>query len=275
MSDDDDDDDRGLLRPPVVAWWTLLLALVCAATIIALIVGIYVGVVSPIVAVVVGSVACFAGFTPVHEASHRSASRIAVVNEATGHLCSTLLTGAFTPYRWLHLEHHKHTNDVDQDPDHWSGRGPSWLLPLRWVTQDVGYLAFYGRRWRDRPSAERANLAIATAGYAGVFVGSFAVDRDLFVGLVAGWFVPARVALFALACTFDWLPHAPHIVTAAVDRHRATVVRSASVWTWLLLGQNHHLVHHLYPAVPFHRLARVWRARKQELLAHGAVDKSA
>ena len=69
-------------------------------------------------------------------------------------------------------------------------------------------------------------------------------------------------------------PHAPHEVTVDVDRYRATVVRSGALWTFLLLGQNHHLVHHLFPAVPFHRLASVWRARRAELVAHGAGDKS-
>ena len=124
------------------------------------------------------------------------------------------------------------------------------------------------------PTAQRAHLVLATAAYVALFVGAFVVDVHLFVALVAGWFLPARLALCALACTFNWLPHAPHEVTVDVDRYRATVVRSGALWTFLLLGQNHHLVHHLFPAVPFHRLASVWRARRAELVAHGAVDKS-
>jgi fatty acid desaturase len=32
--------------------------------------------------------------------------------------------------------------------------------------------------------------------------------------------------------------------------------------TPVLLYQNYHLVHHLYPTVPFYRLLKVWNAKK-------------
>ena len=50
------------------------------------------------------------------------------------------------------------------------------------------------------------HLVLATAAYVALFVGAFVVDVHLFVALVAGWFLPARLALWALACTFNWLP---------------------------------------------------------------------
>jgi fatty acid desaturase len=33
--------------------------------------------------------------------------------------------------------------------------------------------------------------------------------------------------------------------------------------TPVLLCQNYHLVHHLYPTVPFYRLLKVWNAKRQ------------
>jgi fatty acid desaturase len=32
-------------------------------------------------------------------------------------------------------------------------------------------------------------------------------------------------------------------------------------------------MHHLYPAMPFYRYARAWRAQRQMLLAKGALDR--
>jgi fatty acid desaturase len=35
----------------------------------------------------------------------------------------------------------------------------------------------------------------------------------------------------------------------------------------VLLYQNHHLVHHLHPVVPFHKYIAVWRGKGEDYLA--------
>ena len=186
-------------------------------------------------------------------------------------MCALLLTGALGPYRFLHREHHFHTNVASEDPDHWCGEGPRWTLPLRWFTQDIGYLSFYLPRWRTRPWAETAELLLCSCLYVGIAVSSFLLVPLWFYGLCLGWFIPARLAVFALAATFSWLPHEPHVET---DRYRATTVRSSSWLTWALLGQNYHLVHHLNPNIPFHKLAAAWKLTRVELMEQGAIDRS-
>ena len=79
------------------------------------------------------------------------------------------------------------------------------------------------------------------------------------------WLMPARLAIGLLAFGFDWLPHHPHDVRSDDDRYRATVVRPSPWLTPLLIYQNYHLIHHLYPAVPFYRYSRVWRAKEATL----------
>ena len=37
-----------------------------------------------------------------------------------------------------------------------------------------------------------------------------------------------------------------------------------------MLGQNYHLVHHLWPRVPFYRYGRVFYESREELESHGA-----
>jgi fatty acid desaturase len=208
------------------------------------------------------SVACFAGFTPVHEAAHGNASHKRIVNEAIGHMGALLLLGSFCPYRFLHLEHHRQVDDPVRDPDRWSMRGPVWAMPMRWATQDVVYLIHYARRWTLRPWPERADLLSSAALL--LVVGLAAQQADALFAVVLGWWVPARIALVALAATFTWLPHRP----LATGRTRWPT--RSSLLTFVLLGQDHHLAHHLRPAVPFHRLAATARA-----LADGASAPAA
>ena len=43
----------------------------------------------------------------------------------------------FRMFRYIHMQHHRFTNDGERDPDHYAGRGSKWLLPLRWATLDL------------------------------------------------------------------------------------------------------------------------------------------
>ena len=250
---------------------TSLLALACWFTTVVAVIGAIQGWLPWWASIGLGFLASFVGFTPVHEAVHGNVCRVKAINDAVGSMCSILLTGALGPYRFLHREHHLHTNVASKDPDHWCGEGPRWALPLRWFTQDIGYLFFYLPRWRTRPWTESAELLLFSCLYVGIAASSLLLNPIWFYGFCMGWFIPARLALFALAATFSWLPHEPHTET---DRYRATTVRSSSWLNWALLGQNYHLVHHLNPKIPFHKLASTWRQTRVELLEQGARDKS-
>ncbi|MBB6050131.1 phosphatidylglycerol lysyltransferase domain-containing protein [Armatimonas rosea] len=248
-----------------------LLAVACCTAMALAVVGAFQGWLPAWLSVGIGFVAAFAGFTPIHEAVHGNVSRGKVLNAAVGHLCSVLLTGAFRPYCFLHREHHLHTNVPTDDPDFWCGAGPSWAVPLRWLTQDIGYLRFYLSRWTTRPWLERADLVLCGSVYVALAVGAGLLHPSLFRALLLGWILPARLALFTLAATFSWLPHAPHQATTP---YQATSVRSSPWLTWLLLGQNFHLVHHLDPSKPFYRLASIWKHKREDFMSHGAVDCS-
>jgi fatty acid desaturase len=247
-----------LLTAPRVAWPTLALfsgAMLVWATGVGL--GFTRRLPAP-AAVALASLGAYAAFTPLHEAAHRSIARARWVSEVVGRLAAVPFLGAFPAVRYFHLEHHKHTNDGERDPDIWSGRGPRWMLPFRWLTQDLRYYALYACRFRARPTRERREVALTTAILA-VFSLSLVLSghgRDAFVYVV----VPARLAVAFLAFAFDWLPHRPHHVAARVDRHAATGAMEGRFLYVALLGQSLHLVHHLFPGVPFYRYAPVWRS---------------
>lgn len=261
--------DRALLQPVAVAWPTLALALGALAAYAGLAGAALTGALAWWIAVPLLGVAAFAAFTPMHDASHRSIARAAWANEVVGRLSGLLLLAPFPAFRFIHLEHHKNTNDPVRDPDMWSGGARGLLLPVRWATQDLHYYAWYARRARGRPRAEAAEtlatLALLYGGAAALVFGGYAAEV-FWLALV-----PARIGVALLAFAFDYLPHRPHRVLASEDPYAATTILEHRALTPLLLGQNYHLIHHLYPGAPFYRYGAAWWALRDGLLERGAV----
>jgi fatty acid desaturase len=250
--------ESDLLTSPRVAWPTLSVFVAALGT---WAIGVWLGVTRtahPTVAIALATVGAYLAFTPLHEAAHRSIARSRWASELVGRVAALPLLGPFPAVRHFHLEHHKHTNDADADPDHWSGRGPWSVLPLRWLTQDLHYYRLYVGIFSRRPSVERFEVVATALLFAGIVLGASMMGHARDVLLF--WVVPARLAVFVLAFAFDWLPHRPHAVTSKEDRFRATSAFEGRLWLVLLVGQSLHLVHHLFPGVPFYRYARVWQS---------------
>lgn len=263
---------KALLRTPAVAWPTLLLGLAVPIAWLLVVVAAFAGHIPLGVATVVGAVLAYLSFTPMHDASHKSVCRVRGVNEALGRWAGLPLLAPFPAFRAMHLAHHAQTNHPEHDPDFWSGTGPAWQLPLRWLTQDLHY---YGRFFRSLDRYSRAEIIESAGGVALQFVG-----LAVAVALGHGWtfffavLLPARLGTAALAFAFDYLPHRPHTTLARDDRFRATHVFRERWLTPLLMGQNYHLVHHLYPGVPFYRYGKVWLDQRERLEARGASEQS-
>lgn len=259
---------KALLRNDGTAWPTLLLTVGAVggwalSTTLAVL-----GTLPVAIAMLVNVICAFAAFTPMHDASHKSVSRTKWVNELVGRVAALPLVAPFTAFRYLHLEHHKHTNEPDADPDFWSGKGPTWMLPLRWLTQDLHYYVRYFSALSTRPKAERRETVTVFALLYTVAIGLSVAGFVMPVVLL--WLIPGRLATALLAFSFDYLPHRPHDTPARVDRYRATRLFVDRWLTPLFLFQNFHLVHHLFPGVPFYRYAVVWYALEDELIAKGA-----
>ncbi|MFN3196900.1 MAG: fatty acid desaturase [Bradymonadia bacterium] len=260
---------KGALTLVPVAWPTLALTAFALLGWLFAFVGVMDHRLSLFISLPLASWCAFAAFTPMHDASHRSVTRKRWPNEVVGRLCSIVLTAPFPAFRHVHLTHHKHTNDPVKDPDFWSGRGPKWLLPLRWLTQDFHYYVVYARA--GRPRKELVETVSTLVLIYGLIITLVVAGHGTEVALA--WLIPARLAIGFLAFSFDYLPHRPHQITSKEDRYKATTLRPSGWMTPLLMFQNYHLIHHLYPAVPFYRYAKVWRERREQLLAKGAVVK--
>lgn len=220
------------------------------------------------VTVPVNAAVTFVMFTVVHDASHYSISSARWVNALMGRLAWTFVgpVVAFPSFGYIHIQHHRHSNDDDQDPDTFASHGKWWQLPLRWSLVEYFYIRYYLPRVRSRPVGEVAETLLMLAlSIAGVVA---AIATGNFWTLAVVFLIPQRIGLTVLAWWFDWLPHHGLADTQRTNRYRATRNRVGAEWlfTPLLLSQNYHLVHHLHPSVPFYRYIRTWKRNEEVYL---------
>lgn len=223
--------------------------------------------------VLLSAAAIFVLFTVLHDAAHYSVSTRRWVNVAFGRVAMFFVSPliSFKSFAFIHIEHHRNTNDEDNDPDHFVSGAPLWQVPVRFALMDVPYLAFLVRNVRRRPRAEVLETA-ALLVLSGVVIVACALTGHLWT-LAVVYLIPERVAMFVLAWWFDWLPHHDLEDTQQENRYRATRNRVGSEWilTPLLLSQNYHLVHHLHPSIPFHRYVAAWRRNEEAYLERDAA----
>ena len=81
------------------------------------------------------------------------------------------------------------------------------------------------------------------------------------------WVLPSRIGLALVGFVFVFLPHHPADISAHDNKYQASTVRQGWEWilTPLMVFQNYHLIHHLYPNVPFYNYLKIWHLRYDEL----------
>lgn len=214
------------------------------------------------IVVLVNAVAIYLSFTVLHDAMHGTAHEDGRVNAVLGRVAAIPLTISFPLFRSVHHEHHSHTNDPERDPDLIVARAPRILLPLWCLVVLLEYrVKFFGHRlWRNR--AELAEVVLVDLALVGI--GVAALTGGWFAALAVTWILPALVAEAMLAFSFDFLPHYPYDTAA---RYFDTRIYPGKVLNVVLLGQNYHLIHHLWTTIPWYRYQGVFGK------IHGALDE--
>ena len=244
---------------PTVALFLLALTAQAASTALALS-----GEWPAALAVLVNFVCAYAQFTVVHDAVHRAVSRRRWLNEAVGSAATLILFGPFSAFRRNHLRHHAHTNDPEKDPDFWVAGSTATGTFLRCLVMlQMHYILYF----RD---ALRGDLAWPrTAAVIPVIAGLFLLGgmKGWAGEMLLYWFLPAQLAVAALAFLFDYWPHRPH---AERGRLRDTAAIAPRPLDPLFLAQNLHLVHHLIPTIPWYRYRPAFAALEPGLRLAGA-----
>jgi beta-carotene hydroxylase len=197
----------------------------------------------------------------IHDASHNAAHSNRVVNAILGHTSALILGFAFPVFTRVHLQHHAHVNDPENDPDHFvSTGGPLWLIAPRFFYHEVFF--FRRRLWRKYELLEwfLSRLFLVTLVV-------LSLKFDFFHYLINYWLSAALVVGLALGLFFDYLPHRPF---KERDRWKNARVYASPILNLLIFGQNYHLIHHLWPSIPWYKYQAAYRATRPLLEAKGS-----
>ncbi|GAB4187325.1 MAG: hypothetical protein Tsb002_12550 [Wenzhouxiangellaceae bacterium] len=261
-----DDEIQRLMARQEYAWPTIGLFVIIVLAATSATIAALTGAISIWWGFAINTICSYIAYSVLHEASHGLVSTHRRLNDFVGRIALFMVsvTPFFRTYRFLHMTHHRFTNDPIKDPDYFAGHGSAWTLPIRWMVMDTAYVTTYFRPgfYSDRPRGEKIDFWLSIAF--GIALIAVVVAMGWVVPFLLLYFIPTRIALFVLAITFDYLPHYPYSETAQSNKFRATNNRVGMEWliTPLLLGHNYHLSHHLNPTVPFYRYVKLWNASK-------------
>eukprot|EP01130_Rhizamoeba_saxonica_P016808 TRINITY_DN7841_c0_g1_i1.p1 TRINITY_DN7841_c0_g1~~TRINITY_DN7841_c0_g1_i1.p1 ORF type:complete len:288 (+),score=7.08 TRINITY_DN7841_c0_g1_i1:25-888(+) len=236
-------------------------------------------------AVLINGIAGYTSFTVLHECVHGNVStKYPWLTYLAGQVSAALVTPlgifGFKIMQEIHLAHHKECNDF-RDPDSWTHGSNLVSLFFRCITLDFYYHYWFlvddgdstGYLWKSKKKNELLLYSIipfilCTTAY--IYLMCTGYHWEIFIY----WLVPSRISVLLLAFLFDYLPHYPLTDTIHTDRYKTTYFLDHGPLQWLstivYLYQDYHIIHHLYPMVPFYRYATIWFNSKDELIAKGA-----
>jgi beta-carotene hydroxylase len=213
----------------------------------------------------VNTLALHCSGTVIHDACHQSAHRNRIVNAILGHCSALILVFAFPVFTRVHLQHHGNVNHPKDDPDHYvSTGGPLWLIAVRFLYHEVFF--FQRRLWRNYELLEWfiSRLIVISIVYISV--------QYHFLGYILNfWFIPAFIVGITLGLFFDYLPHRPFVERS---RWKNARVYPGKVLNILILGQNYHLIHHLWPSIPWYNYQPAYYLMKPLLDEKGSPQTS-
>jgi fatty acid desaturase len=243
---------------PEIAWPTLRLALLLPLSQAALIAGALSGYLSFWLVILPLGYIHFAYYTLVHESIHGNVVRrpgFGWVHQTLGWWGALNMMTSYPALRRIHLLHHQHTN-TDDDPDYNLCHGPLWksvgrvvflrtllLLPLP-IVRMVPAASYTIKQARLRPH-EMTIHALTVTALQLLFWVAVAIGHGEVAFLL--YWVPMMIGLVLLNIFFQWLPHVPFDKSDRYNKARVYWPTAHRV----LLGQNLHLGHHLWPSVPF------------------------
>ena len=267
----------GLVKPyqGMVAWPTVLLALGIVAA-FALVCTLGTMRIIPLwLGLILNTFILYASQTPLHEACHGNIpgkdSRYLWLNHLVGYACGSILLHEYKAFRYMHLAHHRDTNNEEIDPDHWVAVQGPFKVFWRCMTIVFWYHRYFWRHIAFHPHIPgmrslAIHIMVMYAIYYGLALGLSLMGYWREVLML--WIFPHILASALIIYFFAYLTHAPHEVH---ERYRDTNVFwfrgrvLEPVVNWLYLFQNFHLIHHLFPRVPFYLYPKAFRSLKPVL----------
>jgi beta-carotene hydroxylase len=257
------------------AWRTLVhfvSVLVAVATVAALAVS---GQLSYWAAVPVNAVLIYFMFAPLHEATHDNIvgpdSRLKWLTSLIGHVSGFVLLAPYVGFRQLHLHHHSHTNEPEEDPDYWVKSNSYFMVILRCMVIQPVYILHLYKIARD-PVIMRAFVweMVCVFAYILIIVAAYAFGFGN--SLLLLWILPGYIGVVMCPLMFDWPVHHPHneggrYTDSAVLLFPRPIRRLMDLF---FQGHAYHLIHHMYPRLPYYHYGTAYYALEPELAGLGA-----
>lgn len=223
-------------------------------------------------AMVPNTLALYAIYTPVHDASHSAVvprnKQLRWVNTLVGTLAAFPIFMTFHIHRKSHFIHHARTNGPE-DPDTFL-MGSFWSVvlvktPLALINQLNSVKVWQDCARLKLTRSERLQTLFAHGITIAILLGL--VVAGMGWELLCLWLIPWFVGEHVMEVTFGWFPHHDHTQTGRYADTRISLFPCADL---LYLQQNLHLIHHMLPVVPFYRYRAVFDELRPTLVKHGA-----
>ncbi len=251
---------------PIIAWPTVVIYFLSFIGFGLSTYALLTGMLSAFITVPISAFFVFWSFTPLHEAVHRNLSSINWLNDFIGTLSAQLLLPGFSTslYRYLHVTHHARTGQ-DDDPDLKFTHENILLCWFNSAFMDVLWTRFYFSVWQERPVAERARFSLGLVIYLAIFAVAIASPYtfEFFVAWVLPMLMGRVITVYLLATIQHRKGHEQR-----ADPIGATSIQDVDSRWWrhlFMLGQSQHLIHHLYPGVPWYKYDPIWREAKSKI----------
>ena len=214
---------------------------------------------------IINALAIYGAFTPLHDGTHRAVSRNPLVNDVISTISCQLLLPGFEVaiYRILHLAHHKSTGEHHADPDEAATGSLSGFLFFA-IFLEFHWVHWYLKRFSQWSTAQNARVFLGLCLMVNWYV--FWMTSPWAIEWMLIWWIPQRIGLLLIGYAFAYIQHPPGVEQRAHPIGATAILRPNKWLGPLMLGQNAHLIHHLYPQIPWYRLQAGWRATKAELL---------
>ena len=213
-------------------------------------------------AMLLHGVALVTMFAPMHECVHRTAFASPRVNDAVGWIAGVISFYNATFYRYYHAWHHRYTQDPARDPELMFPRASTRSTYLR----EISAVQFWYRRAVDYPRLAlglagslpfvppkaRRPIAVSMSCQLGLYLAGAAAIALGYAAPLYFFFLPSLLAMPLLRA---------YLITehtlCSRDQNFLTNTRTtlaALPVRVLMWNMPFHAEHHLFPAVPFHRL---------------------
>ena len=193
----------------------------------------------------------FLGTVMAHEGTHGHLGRSKAANFWWGRLALIPTMVPFTNFYKTHNLHHRHTNDPDNDPDHFMNARRAWELPFRALAMPHQWFFWLKQRGR----VNRRDVVELVLNYAGILAVYLTVGALAGPGRVIAGVAPVLVIVsLILWYPFAFKTHEGFSTGAAEERSHNYY---GAFMYWFSLGLSMHREHHMRPSLTWVELRRL------------------